>query len=217
MNKLIKFIGYGVGIFLLVVMFFPHTFLPAGMTCATLAIFTQVCSKNVSGAKSIFIAEKAVATAFTVVSHEMNAVTGTTPFMRVDAIQDSIQWTEEITPVGLNNLKVSNKIEFDIMPPASATNVFRQALMDGSPCGFFAIIVDDNGAAWFVGHNEIDVRDRPLKLGGDKHDTGKGLGAAEGNVIHITLQNECSGIAIKADTTLNGTIVGGTATCIKWT
>ena len=182
-----------------------------------LGIFTQVCAKNVSGANRVFIAEKSVATAFTVVNHEINAVTGTTPYMRVDIVQDSLSWVEEVTPVGLNNLKVTNKIEFDIVPPATATNTFRQALMDGSPCGLFAIIVDDNGYAWFPGHNETDVRERPLRLGGDKHDTGKGLGAAEGNVIHITLQNECSGIACKADATLNAAIVTTcNSTVIKW-
>jgi hypothetical protein len=188
------------------------------MLAGTLGIFTQTCSKNVSGASRVFIAAKSVATAFAVSGNEITGVTGTTPFVKVDIIQDSLQWSEEGVLVGLNNWKITNKIEFDIMPPATATNTFLQALIDGSPCGLFAIVVDGNGSAWFVGHNETDVRERPLKLGGQKHDTGKGLGVAEGNTIHITLQNECGGLACKADSTLNSAIVTTcNSTVVKWT
>jgi hypothetical protein len=181
-----------------------------------LAIFTQNCGKNVSGASKIFIADKSVATAITVTSHEVSGITGTTPFMRVDALQDSVQWKEEITRVGLNNIKVNNTVEFSVMPPSTTTNVFRQALEDGSPCGFFAIIVDGNGKCWCVGHNETDVRERPLRLGKDTRDTGKGLAVAEGNTAVITLENECGGLALPFDTTTTGTILAGTATFIKW-
>ena len=110
----------------------------------SLAIFTQVCAKNVSGASKVFIAEKSVATAFTITSNEISAVTGTTPFMRVDALQDSVYWNETGESVGLNNWKIVNEIGFDVMPPSKDTNTFLQALIDGSPCGFFAIIVDGN-------------------------------------------------------------------------
>src|SRR5664279_3528557 len=109
MTKLYKYAGVALGILLLLVLIFPHVFLPAGVSCAfALAIFTQVCGKNVSGASKIFIADKAVATAFTITSGEISAVTGTTPFQRIDAIQDSVNWKEETSRVGLNNIKVAN-------------------------------------------------------------------------------------------------------------
>jgi hypothetical protein len=181
-----------------------------------LAIFTQSCAKNVSGASKVFIAEKAVATAFTIASGEISVVTGTTPFMRVDTIQDSVYWNETGEQVGLFNWKVTNEIGFDIMPPATATNTFLQALIDGSPCGFFAIILDGNGKAWLVGHNATDVRNRPLYLKKQDHKTGKGLSEADGNTIPITLGNECSGIALPFDATATAAIVGGTFTGIKW-
>jgi len=217
MKRILKYSGYLFGIILLLAFFFPDLFLPAGITGAfALAIFTQTCAKNVSGASKIFIAEKSVATAFTITSGEISAVTGTTPFMRVDAIQDSVSWEEVGVLIGLNNWKYTNKIEFDIMPPSTTTNTFRQALIDGSPCGFFAIIIDGNGACWFVGHNATDVRERPLRLGGDNHGTGKGLSVPEGNTNRITLQNECGGMALKADSTLNAAILAGTSTACKW-
>jgi hypothetical protein len=182
-----------------------------------LAIFSQTCAKNTAGAQRIFIAEKSVATAFTVSSNEITGVTGTTPFMRVDAIQDSISWTESVEKVGLNNHKVTNTIEFDVMPPAKATNTFLQALIDGSPCGLFAIIIDGNAKCWCAGHNETDVRNRPLMVAKVEKKTGKNLSEAEGNTVRITLSNECSGLALPFDSTLTGTINGGTATVIKWT
>ena len=181
-----------------------------------LAIFTQNCGKNVSGASKIFIADKSVATAISITSHEVTGITGTTPFMRVDALQDSVNWKEEVARIGHNNIAVTNTVGFDIMPPSTTTSVFLQALIDGSPCGFFAIIVDGNGKCWLVGHNETDVRERPLRLGKQTHDTGKGLKVPEGNTIPIVLENECSGLALPFDTTTTAAILGGTATFIKW-
>jgi hypothetical protein len=174
-----------------------------------LAIFTQSCAKNVSGASKVFIAEKAVATAFTITSDEISAVTGTTPFMRVDTLQDSVYWNETGEKVGLNNWKITNEIGFDVMPPSKATNTFLQALIDGSPCGFFAIIVDGNGKCWCVGHNATDIRNRPLILNKQDKKTGKGLGEASGNTIPVMLGNECSGMALPFDSAT-------TATILKW-
>jgi hypothetical protein len=181
-----------------------------------LAPFIQSCTKNVSGAVKVFIAEKAVATAFTITSSEISAVTGTTPFQRVDALQDSVYWNETGEKVGLNNWKVTNEIGFDVMPPSKDTNTFLQALIDGSPCGFFAIIIDGNGKCWLVGHNATDVRNRPLILNKQDKKTGKGLAEVTGNTIPVTLWNECSGLALPFNAAMTGTITGGTDTCIKW-
>ena len=218
MKKIIKFGGCIIGLALLVALIFPELFLPAGVTGAfALAIFTQTCGENVAGAAKIFIAEKTVAIAFTVATGEISAVTGTTPFMRVDALQDSVSWVQAEEIVGLNNSKFTNTVEFDIMPPATATNTFLNALIDASPCGLFALIVDGNGACWVVGYNSTDIRERPLKLESISHQTGKGLSEAEGNTVRITLKNECGGIALPLDATLTAAVVTtGDASICKW-
>lgn len=217
MNKMMKYGGYVLGIALLLMFVFPEWVMPAGVTGAfALAIFTQTCSKNVSGASKIFIAERSVATAFTITSDEISAVTGTTPFMRVDAIQDTVYWNETGEQVGLNNWKVTNEVGFKVMPPSKATNTFLQALIDGSPCGFFALIVDGNGKCWIVGHNATDVRERPLRLKKQDKKTGVGLSEADGNTIPITLGNECGGLALPLDATLTAAVLGGTSTICKW-
>ena len=181
-----------------------------------LGIFTQSCTKNVSGASKVFIAEKSVATAFTITSDEISAVTGTTPFMRVDTLQDSVEWEEIGERIGLNNWKYTNTIRFQVMPPAKATNTFRQALIDGSPCGFFALIIDGNGKCWIVGHNATDIRERPLRLNKDNKKTGKGLSDADGNTVPIELWNECGGMALPLDSTLTAAVLGGSSTIVKW-
>lgn len=217
MNKLWKYGGWILGIALLLIMIFPQMLLPAGVTGAfALAIFTQTCAKNVSGASKIFIAEKSVATAFTITSSEISAVTGTTPFMRIDAIQDTVYWNETGEQVGLNNWKITNELGFKVMPPSKDTNTFLQALIDGSPCGFFALIVDGNGKCWVVGHNATDVRERPLRLKKQDHKTGQGLGEADGNTIPITLGNECGGLALPLDSTLTAAVLAGSSTICKW-
>lgn len=217
MNKLFKYGGILMGIALLLIMIFPSTFLPAGVTGAfALAIFVQTCQKNVSGASKIFIADKAAATAFVITSGEISGVTGAASFMRVDVVQDSLSWKETIERVGLNNIKVGNVIKFKIMPPNTATNVFRQALQDGSPCGYFTILMDGNGKCWLVGHNATDVRERPLRLKTDTKDTGEGLSNADGNTSIIELDNECAGMALPFDAANTATIIGGTAAFCKY-
>jgi len=218
MNKIMKYSSYVLGAVLLLILLFPQLFLEVGVSGAfALAVFTQACSKNVSGASKIFIAEKSVATAFTIASGEISVITGATPFKRVDALQDSVYWNETGELIGLNNWKITNELGFDVMPPAVATNTFLQALIDGSPCGFFAIIIDGNGACWLVGHNATDVRERPLRLKSQDHKTGKGLSDAEGNTIPIKLGNECGGIALPLDSTLTGAVLAGTSDICKWT
>ncbi len=217
MNKLWKYGSWLLGIALLCMFIFPHAFLPAGLTGAfALGIFTQACSKNVSGAQRIFIADKASITAITVAAHEVSAVTGTTPFVRVDVIQDSVTWEEKGELIGLNNWKITNTVGLDIMPPATATNAFLQSLIDDSACGFFAIVIDNNAKCWLVGHNETDLMLRPLRLKAQDHKTGKGLGDAAGNTIPVTLWNECSGLALPFNAAMTATILAGTDTCIKW-
>src|SRR5574343_1629825 len=141
MKRLYKYGGMLLGIALLCMMIFPEYVIPAGITGSfALDIFTQSCAKNVSGASKVFIAEKSVATAFTITSGEISAVTGTTPFMRVDIIQDSGKWEQKVVKVGKNNHMIENLIEADIRPMAKDTNTFLQALIDGSPCGFFVLV-----------------------------------------------------------------------------
>lgn len=182
-----------------------------------LAIFTRTCAKNVAGASKVFIAENSVITAITVATGEVSAITGTTPFMRVDADQDSINWDQKVEKVGNNNVKVTNTIDFKISGPSKDSNTFVQALLDGSPCGLFFIVIDGNGKCWLVGYNLVDLKNRPLRINSIDHKTGTSPSDAEGQVIAIQIGHEAGGIALPFNTSMTATIVGGTDTCIKWT
>lgn len=180
-----------------------------------LGIFTYACAKNVSGVRKIFIAEKAVATAFTITSGEISAVTGTTPFMKVDTIQDSAKWEQKVMKVGKNNHKVDNLIEADIRPMAKDTNTFLQALMDGSPCGFFVLVQNENNKCFVVGFSADDLRDRPLQLEAAEYDSGQGVDA-EGANIRLKISGTMTGLAIPLDSTLTAAVLAGTSTIVKW-
>lgn len=182
-----------------------------------LAIFTRTCSKNVSGASKIFIAESASVTAITETSGEISAITGTTPFMRVDAEQDSVSWSEKGEAVGTNNFKVTNTIDFDIVPPSKDTNTFKSALVAGSPCGLLALVVDGNGKVFMVGYNTTDKKLRPLRIKMTDQKTGKGLSDTAGQVVPIQLGNECADFCMPLDSTLTAAVLAGTSTVIKWT
>ena len=182
-----------------------------------LAIFTRTCAKNVAGASKVFVAENSAITAITVTTGEISAVTGTTPFMRIDAEQDSISWEQKVEKIGNNNVKVTQNVNFKVAPPATATNTFLQALIDGSPCGLFAVLIDGNGKCWLVGYNTTDLKNRPLRLNTIDQKTGENPSDADGQLAAIQLTHEAGGIALPFDTALTAAIIAGTSTIIKWT
>jgi len=182
-----------------------------------LALFARTCAKNVAGASKVFIAENASITGITVATGEISVITGTTPFLRVDTEQDSVQWEEKLEKVGDNNVKVTQTIDFKVVPPATATNTFIQALIDGSPCGLFAIVIDGNGKCWLVGYNTTDLKNRPLRIQSVTQKTGANPSDAEGQTAAIQIGHEAGGIALPFDATLTAAIIAGTSTMIKWT
>jgi len=217
-NVVMKYGGFTLGAILLFAFFFcPETLIPAGVTGAfALGIFARVCGKNVAGTQKIFIAEKSVVTAITVTTGEISAITGTTPFMRVDAEQDSCNWEQSDERVGANNTKFSNLVEFMIAKPTKEMNTFVQSLIDASPCGLYAIVTDGNGQNWLVGYDSTSLTSRPLRYNSGKQKTGKNLSETEGQNKVIQLTNECMGLCLPFDTTLNAAINGQTSTIIKW-
>jgi hypothetical protein len=182
-----------------------------------LAIFTRTCAKNIAGASKVFVAESAVITSITVTAGEISAVAGTTPFMRIDAEQDSVNWEQKVEKIGNNNVKITETINFKVAPPATATNTFLQALIDGSPCGLFAIVIDGNGKCWLVGYNTTDLKNRPLRINTIDMKTGENPSDADGALAAIQLLHEAGGIALPFDTALTAAIIAGTSTIIKWT
>jgi hypothetical protein len=178
--------------------------------------YARVCAKNTGGASFIAVAEKASITAITVTSGEISAITGTTPFKEIDAEQDSIKWDEVIEKVGNSNVKVSETVEFGIAKPSKTNATLVQSLIDGSPCGFFAIVTDGNAQNWLVGYNAVDLMNRPLRLSASNRSTGQSPSDEAGQNIKPVLMSDGGGIAIPFDSTLNNAINAGTSTIIDW-
>jgi hypothetical protein len=182
----------------------------------SLGIFAYTPAKNVSGVKKIFLAEKSAITAITVTTGEISAVTGTTPFMKTDIIPDSGSWEEKTEKVGKTNHKISNLIKLMVMPPAKATNTWKQSLVDASPGGLLALVVDDNNKCFIVGYSADDLFDRPLILNAIDQKTGSGISDDSGNTVNVELGNDCLGFAIPLDATLTAAVLAGNSTICKW-
>lgn len=178
--------------------------------------FARTCAKNTSGASVLAIAEVANVTGITVTSGEISAVTGTTPFKQIDVDQDSLKWDENVEKVGNNNIKVTETVDFAISRPDKTSATLMQSLIDGSPCGLMAIVLDGNGKAWLVGYNAVDGMNRPLRLNSAPRTTGQSPSDEGGQTMQVQLGTEGGGLALPFDTTLTGAIVGGTSTIIDW-
>jgi hypothetical protein len=182
----------------------------------SLAKFQRVCAKNVSGCQALYVAEQANVTALTVTSGEISAVTGADAFKEIEADIDSINWETSSEKVGLAGIVYRNTISWMISKMRLAMNTLREALADGSPCGFLAIVTDGNAQNWLVGYSENDLKNRPLRLQTETGKTGQGLTEAEGNVMNFSLQNECGGLVIPFDSNTNADINAGTADYIDY-
>lgn len=217
MKHLFRYGGWLLGIALLSILIFPNALMSEGVIGSfALAIFVRACAGNRSGAQRVFIAEKTVVTAITVTAGEISAITGTTPFMRVDVSQDSLNWEQEDSKVGANNIMVKNLIEYLIETPNKAMNTHVDALIDASPCGLYAIVTDGNAQNWLVGYDVRSLTSRPLRYNSGKQKTGKLISDADGQTKLIQLTNECMGLALPFDSTLNAAINAGSSTIIKW-
>ncbi len=181
-----------------------------------LAKFARVCAKNISGCQAIYVADQALVTTITVTTGEISAVTGALAFKEIEADVDTIDWSQNSKKVGSAGIAYQNIITFIITKWKTLLNTLRTALADGSPCGFLAIVTDGNGQNWLVGYSVNDLKNRPLRLESEEGKTGAGLNEAEGNTMKFTLQNDCGGMALPFDTTLNAGINAGSAAYIDY-
>lgn len=181
-----------------------------------LAKFARVCAKNISGCQAIYVAEQALITVITVTAGEISAVTGALAFKEIECDVDSIDWETSSERVGLAGIAYKNIIKFTITKMRTLVNTLRTALADGSPCGFLAIVTDGNAQNWLVGYSANDLKNRPLRLASESGKTGAALTEADGNVLAFTFQNECGGLALPFDVTLNPAINAGTAAYIDY-
>jgi hypothetical protein len=127
-----------------------------------------------------------------------------------------MNWEQTDEKVGANNVKFSNLVEFAIAKLNKAMNTFVNALIDASPCGLYAIVKDGNSQNWLVGYDSTSLTTRPLRYNNGKQKTGKLISEEDGNIKIIQLTNECQGLALPFDSTLNAAINAGTSTIIKW-
>ena len=181
-----------------------------------IAKYSKTCGKNVPGNSRLFFVEAANISSITVTSNEISAVTmsDTAKFREFGADIDSIKFTIEGT--GSASYSEVQKLEAKFSKKTTALITAKNSLLDAVACGVAIIRVDNNGSAWLSGYTFKDKNRRAYNKITTNFDTGA-KPSDEGTAAYtITLEAEGFDDELPFDTTLNASIIGGTATFIDY-
>ncbi len=187
------------------------------------ASFLKSCVRNTPGNQyQVYLAPVASITSITLTSGEVSTVTmnSTAKFQRAQGKLDTVQYTSEATMGNTLNVAQTLKMGFDKMTSALNTWVYgTDGIADSVVCGMVAIHVDGNGQGWISGISPAAVEGalRPYQSAAFNFDSATApTEDGRGNLNCITYKERGS-TCYPFDSTINGTIVGGTATFINWT
>ena len=181
-----------------------------------IAKYSKTCGKNVPGNSRLFFTEAANISSITATSNEISAVTmsDATKFREFGADIDSIKFTIEGT--GSASYSEVQKLEAKFSKKTTALITAKNSLLDAVACGVAIIRVDNNGNAWLSGYTVKDKNRRAYNKITTNFDTGA-KPSDEGTAAYtITLEAEGFDDELPFDTTLNASIIGGTATFIDY-
>ena len=183
-----------------------------------IAKYSKTCGKNVPGNSRLFFTEAANIGSITVTSNAISAITmNGTPavkFQEFGADIDSIKFTIEGT--GSASYSEVQKLEAKFSKKTTGLITAKNSLLDAVACGVAIIRVDNNGSAWLSGYTVKDKNRRAYNKITTNFDTGA-KPSDEGTAAYtITLEAEGFDDELPFDTTLNATIIGGTATFIDY-
>lgn len=184
--------------------------------------FLKSCVRNTPGNQyQAYMCPVASITSITNTSGEVSAVTmnSTAKFQRVQGKLDTVQFTSEGQLGNSTNVSKTLKMGFDKLTSALSNWVYgTDGIADSIVCGMVVIHVDGNGQAWISGISPAAVEGalRPYQSATFNYDSGSAHTDTEAARPELTLTKTGAAPAYPFDSTINATIVGGTATFINW-
>ena len=186
------------------------------------ASFLKSCVRNTPGNQyQVYLAPVASITSITLTSGEVSTVTmnSTAKFQRAQGKLDTVQYTSEATMGNTLNVAQTLKMGFDKMTSALNTWIFgTDGIADSVVCGMVAIHVDGNGQGWISGISPAAVEGalRPYQSAAFNFDSATAPTEDGGATPTVSLTKNGAAPCYPFDTTINGTITGGTAVFINW-
>ncbi len=152
--------------------------------------YSKSCGKKSSGVRSLYLNESKNVTAHTLDVADGRKYTAVTyaagkSFKKYDFDQDQCEFKETAT---MENGSFMNTAEI-IFRLGKMDPVVSKAIMemvDASYCGMEGVVIDNSGNQWYVGYNEDQKGERPLRFGGSEGTTGKALNDESGDTVTLT-------------------------------
>jgi hypothetical protein len=153
---------------------------------AITAGLTLACTDGfMAGIKKLYLIDKADLVSFSLASGSTEdydtCTLGTSKKWWVFDFEEDLaelRWTVEGER---GSYKVTIEIEAFIKGQSGTKTTALKQLIDNSPCGFYALVTDNNAITWVVGYNEDFIAgERPLRLASMNATTLKALGEVAG-------------------------------------
>lgn len=135
---------------------------------------TRVCGQNKGGVKALYITEVASVSSMTkgtgVESYSTITMTTGAIFKKYAFEEDTAAFKPNVE-ANKGASKITTTVEADLGKMDLTARNSIQDLLDKNNCGFIAIVELNSGAKFVLGYNEIDGKDRPVRITGNAGDS----------------------------------------------
>ena len=151
------------------------------------AAYSYTCAANTGGATSLYLANKADVTSFTLVGSEYTAVTmaGGAVFFEFEVETDSLEFAETVAKGDKRSYSVEQMINGYMPNMSTSQRNALQELIDSSPCGIIAVVLDNNSNKKVVGYSQNFTTKRTAYIESIESTSGVAITDSNGSQFQI--------------------------------
>ena len=159
--------------------------------------YSYTCAPNTGGSTRLYLANKADVTSMTLTGSEYTAITmsGGAVFFEFEVLTDSLEFAENTTRSDQGAYSVEHMVNGYMPNMSTSQRDALQELIDSSPCGIIAIVLDNNSNQKVIGYSENFTNKRTAYIETIESTTGTGITDSNGSQFQIkSTDNELSRI-----------------------
>jgi len=185
--------------------------------------YLSPCIRNTPGNQNqVYMCPVASITSITLTSNEVSTTTmnGAALFQRVQGALDKVRMAKVANATNNFNETQTLTMRFKKFTSALSTWIYgTDGIINQVVCGMVIIRVDGNGQAWISGISPAAVEGalRPYQKATINFDSGEAPTEEDAAQPELVMERSGAAPEYAFDSTINATIIGGTAAFINWT
>lgn len=151
------------------------------------AAYSFTCTSNTGGATTLYLANIADVSSFTLTGTSYSAVTmvSSAVFFTMEVEIDTLQYLENTTKGDKRAYSIEHMVNGYLTGMGTAQRNALQEWIDASPCGFVAIVKDNNGNQVVMGYSQNFTTGRPAYVETIESDSGVAIADSSGSQFQI--------------------------------